>query len=147
MDLVRQIILATGYQRPLTTNGCSLEDATNSLFRINTVACTIHLEDELCNEKLYHLSIPRGTIGEHSITICCSVPYLTIFQPYSGSEISITHLKMKQWINMTLFVAQSIVFCVVCWRLLFDLYLCHWIVCPSKYGFWLTLWYVQTFPM
>ena len=89
----RQISFATGYQRPLTANGCSLEDAANSLFRINTVACTIHLEDQLCNEKLYPLSISRGTIGEHSITICCSMPYLTIFQPYSGVKFRLHILK------------------------------------------------------
>jgi len=45
-------------------------------------------------------------------------------------------------------VARSLVFCVLFCRSLFVLlsfYIGHFIVCPSIYGFWLPLWYLQTF--
>jgi hypothetical protein len=55
---------------------------------------------------------------------------------------------VKIWITTLQRVARCLVFCVVfCrslsfWPFSFD----HWVVCPSPiYGFWLSLWYHETF--
>ena len=46
-------------------------------------------------------------------------------------------------VNVAQYLVVCVVFCIVCSFVSF--LFCHCIVCPSIYGLWLPLWYLQTF--
>jgi hypothetical protein len=84
------------------------------------------------------------------ISTVISTRITTIYRVYRKYDINTNDIVRVVKIRITTLqrVARCLVFCVVfCrslsfWPFSFD----HWVVCPSPiYGFWLSLWYHETF--